>query len=83
MSADAKTPIHVRKWIPDEEAEGGSTDNTWNGFEFVAWVFTVHLAYLTDHGYVVVGHDLLGMENRRSRLIVTGILAIMAMRLCC
>lgn len=58
ISADAKTPIHVRKWIPDEKPK--AVLQIIHGMVEFVGRYSAFASYLTDHGYVVVGHDLLG-----------------------
>lgn len=58
MSADLRTPIHVRKWIPDEKPK--AVLQIIHGMVEFIGRYSAFASYLTDHGYVVVGHDILG-----------------------
>ena len=57
-SADGRTPIHVRKWSPDEQPK--AVVQLIHGMVEFVGRYSAFASYLTDHGYVVVGHDQLG-----------------------
>lgn len=58
ISANGKTPVHVRKWLPDEEPK--AVLQIIHGMVEFVGRYSAFASFLTDHGFAVVGHDLLG-----------------------
>ncbi len=59
LSKDGKTKIHAVKWIPDSGEYGAVLQITHGMIEFVER-YQDFASYLTEHGFLVVGHDHLG-----------------------
>lgn len=58
ISANGKTPVHVRKWLPDEEPK--AVLQIIHGMVEFIGRYSAFASFLTDNGFAVVGHDLLG-----------------------
>lgn len=59
LSQDGKTNIHAVKWLPDDGEVRAVFQITHGMVEYIER-YTDFAEYLTQHGFVVVGHDHLG-----------------------
>lgn len=59
LSANGKTPIHAVKWLPDHGEYRAILQITHGMVEFIGR-YRVFAEYLTERGFMVVGHDHLG-----------------------
>lgn len=59
LSEDGKTRVHAVKWIPDAGAYEAILQITHGMIEFIER-YRHFAEYLTEHGYLVVGHDHIG-----------------------
>lgn len=59
LSADGKTQIHAKRWIPDSGEYKGILQIAHGMIEYMER-YTAFAQYLTNEGYMVVAHDHLG-----------------------
>lgn len=59
LSTDGKTAIHAVKWIPDSGEYHGILQITHGMVEYIER-YEAFAEYLTERGYMVVGHDHIG-----------------------
>ena len=59
LSADGKTTIHAVKWIPEDGKYEAILQITHGMIEFVER-YRLFAEFLTENGFMVVGHDHLG-----------------------
>ncbi len=59
LSADGKTQIHAVKWMPDTR-EWSAVLQITHGMQEYIERYQEFAGFLTDHGFLVVGHDHLG-----------------------
>ena len=60
LSADGKTTIHAVKWIPEDGKYEAILQITHGMIEFVER-YRLFAEFLTENGFMVVGHDHLGI----------------------
>ena len=59
LSNDGKTAVHAVKWTPADDEIKAILQISHGMVEFIER-YTVFAEYLTNHGYLVVGHDHIG-----------------------
>lgn len=59
LSVDGKTKIHAIKWLPDTREYSGIIQIAHGMHEYIE-KYTEFAGFLTDKGFMVVGHDCLG-----------------------